>query len=77
MNLLRGLTLLKCERYRRECNFTEDERAVFDLCTRNRSRLEIAEALKMSISTVDRRIHEVKLKIEKVRKFYDEKTVGS
>lgn len=44
MNLLRGLTLLECERYRRECNFTEDERAVFDLCTRNRSRSSLSSA---------------------------------
>lgn len=77
MNLRRGLTLPECERYRRECNFTEDERAVFDLCVRNKSRLEIAETLGMSLSTVDRRTCAVKLKIQKVRKFYDEKTAGS
>lgn len=67
MNLRRGLTSPECERYRRECNFTEEERAVFDLCVRNKSRPEIAGALGMSLSTVDRRIHDVKFKIRKVR----------
>ena len=77
MNLRRGLTFPDCERYRLECNFTEDERRVFDLCVRSWSRIQIAAALDMSISTVDRRIHDIKLKIRKVRDDCDRKLMGT
>lgn len=66
MNLRRGLTVPECERYRLECNFTEEERRVFDLCVRDWSRIQIAEALGMSLSTVDRRTRDVKRKIKTV-----------
>lgn len=77
MNLRHGLTRLECECYRKECNFTEDERKVFDLCVRNQSRVQIAEALDMSLSSVDRRTRDVKRKIQKVREFTDKKMTGT
>lgn len=47
--LLHNLTEVECKRYRRDCNFTDSERAVFDLAVRGRSRVEIA--LSLAIST--------------------------
>lgn len=76
MDLRHGLTVPECERYRRECNFTAPERAVFDLCVQNRSRMEIAEALNMSLSTVDRRTRDVKRKMQKVKNIDDKKLTG-
>ena len=48
------------------CNFTRDEREVFDLRVKDHSRVEIAMKLGMSESTVDRRIRNIKKKIHKV-----------
>ena len=56
----------ECEYFRKACNFTDEERAVFDLRVRARSIVEIQFALHMSESTVNRRIRSVKRKILKV-----------
>ena len=66
MNLKTEFTNLECERFRRECNFTVDERAVFDLRVKARTVVEIQHALHMSESTVNRRIRGIKKKIYKV-----------
>lgn len=66
MNLKHDFTELECDKFRRYCNFTAEERAVFELRVKDISRMAIAETLKMSISTVDRRIRSIKRKIHKV-----------
>ena len=66
MNIKTEFTESECERFRRECNFSDEERAVFDLRVRSRSIIEIPEALNMSESTVNRRIRNIKRKIYKV-----------
>ena len=66
MNLRREFTELECDRFRRYCNFTEEERAVFNLRVKDQSRIAIAETLKMSVATVDRRIRDIKRKIYKI-----------
>ena len=66
MNIRTEFTDPECEWFRSVCNFTPDERAVFDLRVKDKSRVEIAIALKMSESTVDRRIRGIKKKIHKV-----------
>lgn len=66
MNIKTEFTELECERFRRACNFTEEELAVFDLRVRARSVIEIQQALNMSESTVNRRIRSIKRKIYKV-----------
>lgn len=63
---LHELTEIECERYRKDCNFTASERAVFDLLVRGRSRTEIALSLAMSTATADRRIRGIKNKIMRV-----------
>lgn len=66
MNLRTEFTEPECEWFRRVCNFTRDEREVFDLRVKDHSRIEIAMKLGMSESTVDRKIRGIKRKIHKV-----------
>ncbi len=66
MNLRREFTEPECDRFRRDCNFTEEERAVFNLRVKDQSRIAIAETLNMSVATVDRRIRDIKRKIYKI-----------
>ena len=66
MNIRTEFTEPECEWFRSICNFTPDERKVFDLRVKDNSRIEIAMKLGMSESTVDRRIRGIKKKIYKV-----------
>lgn len=66
MNIKSEFTEPECERFRRECNFTQDELDVFNLRVKDCSLVEIQQALNMSGSTVDRRIRSIKNKIHKV-----------
>lgn len=66
MNIKTEFTEPECERFRRECNFSDEERAVFDLRVKARSIVEIQSALNMSEATVNRRIRNIKRKIYKV-----------
>lgn len=64
---LHEFTEAECERYRKDCNFTDSERAVFDMLVRGRARVEIALSLAISTATADRRIRGIKNKIMRVR----------
>lgn len=66
MNIKTEFTEPECDRFRRECNFTDEERAVFDLRVRAHSIIEIQGKLNMSEATVNRRIRNIKRKIYKV-----------
>ena len=66
MNIRNEFTEPECEWFRSICNFTPDDRKVFDLRVKDNSRIEIAMKLGMSESTVDRRIRGIKKKIHKV-----------
>lgn len=48
------------------CNFTDEERAVFDLRVKDKTVVEIRFALSMSERTIDRRLSNIKRKILKV-----------
>ena len=54
--LLHNLTEEECENFRHGCNFTDDERAVFDLRVKGMSRVKIAASLAISISTASRHL---------------------
>lgn len=56
----------ECDRFRELCNFTEDERKVFDLRVAGKSVVEISLALCMGEATVKRRIKGIKNKIYRV-----------
>ncbi len=66
MNIKTEFTQPECERFRRECNFTDEERMVFDLRVRACALVEIQQRLNMSESTVNRRIKNIKRKIYKI-----------
>lgn len=66
MNIKTEFTRLECERFRQDCNFTPEERAVFDLAVQNKSNIQIGLELGMSQATVSRRITAIKRKIIKV-----------
>lgn len=63
---LTEFTKAECDKLREECNFTPDERAVFDLRSAAHSIVEISMEMNISESTVNRRIHAIKKKILKV-----------
>nr|DAG45960.1 MAG TPA: hypothetical protein [Caudoviricetes sp.] len=66
MNLKKEFTKPECDYFRRECNFTDEERAVFDLRVAARSVVEISMSLHLSEATVYRRLKNIKRKIVKV-----------
>lgn len=66
MNPKKEFTKPECDYFRRECNFTDEERAVFDLRVTARSVVQIADTLHMSEATVYRRLRNIKRKILKV-----------
>lgn len=66
MNLKKEFTKPECDFFRRECNFTDEERAVFDMRVTACSTIEISMALHLSESTVYRRLRSIKRKIVKV-----------
>lgn len=66
MNLKKEFTKPECDYFRRECNFTDEERAVFDLRVAAHSVVEISMSLHLSEATVYRRLRNIKRKIVKV-----------
>lgn len=60
-------TEAECENFRHGCNFTDDERAVFDLRVKGMSRVKIAASLAISIATTDRRLRGIYEKVNKVK----------
>lgn len=71
MNIKTEFTRLECERFRRDCNFTPEELAVFDLRVQDITLVALQGKLKemgmpMSEATINRRISSIKKKILKV-----------
>lgn len=66
MNIKTEFTRLECDRFRRDCNFTPEERAVFDLAVQNKSNIQIGLELGMGQATVSRKIKAIKRKIIRV-----------
>lgn len=60
------MTAPEADRLRALCNFSDDERRVFDLRIRDKSIVEISLELKMSVGTVNRRWQTARRKIEKI-----------
>lgn len=52
------------EEYKNKMNLTEDEEQIFDMLTKNYSIVKIAGIMQMSTRTVDRRIKNIKSKME-------------
>ena len=66
INIKSEFTEPECEYFRKMCNFTDDERVVFDMRVKGKSIIEISMALPMAEATVNRRIKGIKRKIDKV-----------
>lgn len=54
------------QKFRNECNFTEEESQVFELKAKNKSNEYIAQELHISLSKANRIIRQIKKKILKV-----------
>ena len=66
MNLKKDLTAPEAERLRALCNFSDEERQVFDLRIRDKSVVEISMALNLSPATIKRRLQSIRRKIDRV-----------
>ena len=66
LNRERLLTVPEADRYRKLCNFTPQERQVFDLRVGDKSVVEIALALNLSERTVARRVNGIRAKMNRV-----------
>ncbi len=66
MNIRKEFTKSECDFFRQECNFTDEEQAVFDIRVKGASIVEISQKLNISTATVNRRIRDIKRKILKV-----------
>ncbi len=54
------------EEYKIKMNLTEDEEKIFDMLVKNYTVVKIAGIMKMSTRTVDRRIKNIKIKMDMV-----------
>lgn len=66
MNIKTEFTVPECDFFRRQCNFTDEERQIFDLRVRGHLLVEIQQKLHISEATLNRRIKSIKRKIYKV-----------
>lgn len=65
MNIRKDLIFAEVEALRLACNFTQEECAVFDMLTQNNSVVQISLATNASQRTTERRIQDVKRKVER------------
>lgn len=65
--LLHNLNEEECENFRHGCNFTDEERAIFDLRVKGKSRVEIAASMAISIATTDRRLRGIYEKVNRAK----------
>ena len=63
---LHKLTQSKLDDYKLRSNFTEDEEITFDMLSKGKSISEIETRLSVSTRTVDRRIADIKSKINQL-----------
>lgn len=63
---IRNFVEWELEKFRKECNFTEDERTVFELKAKDKSIVAIAMEMGTSEATVNRLVKRVKKKMLKV-----------
>lgn len=54
------------EEYKSKMNLTEDEEQIFDMLLKNYTVVKIASIMQMSTRTVDRRIKNIKIKMDMI-----------
>ena len=67
VKFLSSLVASEVEELRGKCNFTDDEREVFELLTRGKSIAEISMKLSVSTKTVERKITDIRSKVKRVK----------
>ena len=67
---LSSLTKPELEELEKFLNLTDDECIIFHLLSKNKSIIEISDKVGMSRRTTDRRINDVKRKVEKIHGNY-------
>lgn len=60
------LSKKQAEELKSKMNLSDDESKVFDMLVKNYSIVKISDMLKMSTRTVDRRIKNIKIKMENI-----------
>lgn len=65
---LSKLTMPIINYYRENLNLTDDELIVFDMLSKNRTRIQIADRLNVSARTVDRKTQMIKEKIKQLER---------
>lgn len=58
------LSKKQSEEYKQGMNLLEDESKIFDMLVKNYSIVKMADSLKMSTRTVDRKIRNIKVKMK-------------
>lgn len=58
------LSKKQVEEYKTKLNFSEDETMIFDMLVKNYSIVKMADTLKMSTRSIDRRIQNIKKKMK-------------
>ena len=66
MNIRTDFTAPEVEYFRKQCNFTRQQRAIFDLRVSDHSIIEVCDILHISEATAGREIQKIKHKIVKV-----------
>lgn len=61
------LSKKQVEEYKTKLNFLEDEVMIFDMLVKNYSIVKMADILKMSTRSIDRRIQNIKKKMENLK----------
>lgn len=63
---LSKFTTPKINYLRENLNLTEDEEIVFDMLSKHKSRIQIADKLQLSVSCIDKRIKQLRTKIKEL-----------
>ena len=71
MKQIKRLVVSELNFYRDECNFTEDERRYFDMKSKDFSDIKVSMEMNISISKVNKLSRQVRTKMQRVEKLYD------
>lgn len=62
------LTMPEIKEIQKICNFNEEEIMISEMLSKKKSQIEIAEKMKLSLSTTKRRVRTIKEKVERMVK---------
>lgn len=65
---LSALTKPELEKLKENCNFSEEEEVIFNYLSKQKSIREISIKMNISEPTVNRRVKDLKIKVERINK---------